>query len=353
MKKLLIWGTGKFARQFIANNYRGEIIGFIETGKSIDTFMQKPVYGSKEIPKEYDYIIIANSHATEVYNLCVKLGIDMSKLIFLYGVKNRMGCIEEAILKDILMEKNYTLYCAEYGLMEQAFLQADAIEYQKLNTRPGFEIQEKYIWPVIKDKYAYAGKLDNYFLQDLWAAKLIIKSGIKNHLDIGSRLDGFIAHLLAADIEVTMIDVRKFPGEIEHLQTIVDDATSLHQIPDKSIESISALCSLEHFGLGRYGDRVDPEACFKCFENIQKKMKLGGRLYLSLPIGKERLEFNAHRVFDARTVVNCFSSLKLEEFSCAAEGKIEYNVDLVKYNDDVHNGEYRYGLFSFVKNYDI
>ena len=146
-----------------------------------------------------------------------------------------------------------------------------------------------------------------------------------------------------------MIDVREFPGKIEQLHTIVDDATSLHQIPDESIESISALCSLEHFGLGRYGDKIDPEACFKCFDNIQRKMKQGGRLYLALPVGKERVEFNAHRVFYAKTIINCFSSLTLEEYSCAAEGEIEYNVDIDKYDDDRHNGEYRYGLFAFLK----
>ena len=109
------------------------------------------------------------------------------------------------------------------------------------------------------------------------------------------------------------------------------------------------MCSLEHFGLGRYGDPIDPEACFKCFDNIQKKLKKGGKLYLSLPIGKERVEFNAHRVFCASTIVECFSNLKLKEFSCAAEGKIEYNVDLHKYDNDSHNGEYRYGLFFFEK----
>ena len=205
------------------------------------------------------------------------------------------------------------------------------------------------MWPIISDKYASAGTVSNYFWQDLWAAKLILKSGVKKHFDIGSRLDGFIAHLLAADIDVTMIDVREFPAEVEQLHTIVDDATSLHQIPDESIESMSALCSLEHFGLGRYGDPIDPEACFKCFENIQKKLKQGGKLYISVPIGKERVEFNAHRVFYPITIVESFSSLCLEEFVCVSKGKTEYNADLHKYDNDSHNGEYRYGLFSFIK----
>lgn len=349
MSKLLIWGTGKLARNFIKNKYNGEIIGFIETNRSIDSYMNKPVYDSREIPEEYDYIVIANSHATEIYNWCKQLDINESKLIFLRGVKQRMGCINQTLLKEILLDTNYTLYCGEFGLTDDTFIKSDADRYQCLNQRPNFAIQEKYMWPIIGDKYASAGTMSNYFWQDLWAARLIISSRIKSHFDIGSRLDGFIAHLLAAGIDVTMIDIREFPGEVEKLHTIVDDATSLRQIPDESIESISALCSLEHFGLGRYGDPVDPEACFKCFDNIQKKLKKSGKLYISLPIGRERVEFNAHRVFYASTVIECFNKLHLEEFSCVSQGKIEYNVDIHKYDNDLHNGEWRYGLFAFVK----
>ena len=56
---------------------------------------------------------------------------------------------------------------------------------------------------------------------------------------------------------------------------------------DNSISSFSALCSIEHFGLGRYGDPIDPEACFKCFDNIQSKIARSGLLYLSVPVGKD------------------------------------------------------------------
>lgn len=81
------------------------------------------------------------------------------------------------------------------------------------------------------------------------------------HYNIGSRLDGFIAHILAMGIPVKMIDIRPFPTEIEGLDTIVDDVTCLRQFEDNSIESLSALCSLEHFGLGRYGDGRNGESC--------------------------------------------------------------------------------------------
>ena len=349
MKRILVWGTGKIASKFIENQCNAEIIGFIETNKLKEIYYGRPVYDSQRIPKEYDYIVVANTYAAEIHDLCLQLGIDISKLIFLRGVKQRAGCTEKSIIKEILSENNYMLYCREFGLLEETFIKNDVKKYRELNRRSNFEIKQEYMWPVIAEKYAAAGVIGNYFWQDLWAAKLIITSGAKKHFDIGSRLDGFIAHLLAANIDVTMIDIRDFPGEVEHLSTIVDDATSLHQIPDESIESMSALCSLEHFGLGRYGDPIDPEACFKCFDNIQKKLKKGGRLYLSVPVGRERVEFNAHRVFYASTIVECFHDLQLEEFSCTAEGKIEYNVDMHKYDDDPHNGEWRYGLFAFIK----
>ncbi len=347
MKKLLIWGTGKNTRKLIDNGYAGEIIGFIETVKTGDLFIGKPIYGSNEIPAGYDYIIVASSYVSEIHALCLARQIDLSKVIFLYGVKEQKGCCEPEILKEILGEANYTLYCAEYGLIEETFVRADAEKYSRLNRRESFAIQERYMWPVIADKYAPAGTVGNYFFQDLWAARLIVKQGVKEHFDIGSRLDGFIAHLLAAGIDVTMIDVREFPAEIENLHTIVDDATTLRQLEDGSVRSMSALCSLEHFGLGRYGDPIDAEACFKCFENIQKKLQKGGNLYLSVPIGKERVEFNAHRVFFASTIIDCFHGLELKEFSCVFDGKIEYDVDIHKYDDDPHNGEWRYGLFHF------
>lgn len=349
MKKLLIWGTGNLAQKFIKNQYNGEIIGFVETHKSADTYMDKPVYDSREIPREYDYIVIANSYTTEIYIRCQQLDIDISKLIFLYRVKQSVGCTDQVVLKEILSERNYTDYCIEFGLTDGSFIDDDAEEYQRLNQRPNFEIRKENMWPVMVGKYDNAGGMGNYFWQDLWAARKIIQSGVQEHYDIGSRVDGFISHLLAADIKVTVIDIRPFSTEVDNLYTIVDDATTLNQFEDDSVGSMSALCSLEHFGLGRYGDPIDPEACFKCFINIQKKLKKGGRLYLSVPVGNERVEFNAHRIFYASTIVKSFSSLRLKEFSCAAEGRIEHNVEIHKYDNDLHNGEYRYGLFYFVK----
>lgn len=349
MKKVLIWGTGIIARQVLDNGINAEIVGYIETKKTDNEFNGCKIYSSDERFPDYDLIIVANTHSRQVYQTCLRCNIDLHKIIFLYGIKKQEGLFEQKELKDILGEKNYTNFCSEFGLIEDTFFENDVRKYSDLNSRTNFSINEKYMWPIVTDKYAMAGTIDNYFWQDLWAARLIYKIGTKQHFDIGSRIDGFIAHLLSMDIDVTLIDIREFPGKVEKLHTIVDDATSLNQIEDGTIESMSALCSLEHFGLGRYGDPIDPEACFRCFREIQKKIKKGGNLYISLPVGKERVEFNAHRVFYAETIINEFHDMELVEYSCTAEGKIEYNVGIHKYDEDKHNGNFRYGLFHFVK----
>lgn len=345
---LLIWGTGMMARKLIEYGVQPQIIGFIQTQKSMDEFMDYPVFSADEIPDGFDYILVANTYADQVQDVCEKLGIDDSKVIYLYRGSKTQYKIPEG-LREILGEANMTRYATEYGVLEDTFFHKDCQTYTQMNTRDTFAINEKYLWPITFDKYDSAGTVGNYFWQDLWAARLILKSGAKKHFDIGSRLDGFIAHLLAANIDVTMIDVREFPAEIEGLHTIVDDATYLSNIPDESIHSMSALCSLEHFGLGRYGDPVDPEACFKCFENIQKKLAPGAHLYISLPIGRERVEFNAHRVFYPSTVISCFDKLTLQEFSVTSQGTITYHADVHAFDDDSHNGEWRYGLFHFTK----
>lgn len=352
-ENILIWGTGNIANEMIDNGFEADIVGFIQTYKTIDKFMEKEIYAPDNIRIDYDYIVVANTFSDDIYEICKKNSINLNKVIFFKPTKY-MTINEEIdleIVRSLLGEGNYSLYCEKRGLWEETYIVEDIKKYNELNQRENFTIHKENLWPIIGDKFENAGYMGNYFLQDLWAAKHIVSDKIKEHYDIGSRIDGFIAHLLSAGIRVNMIDIRPFPGEIENLFTVVDDATMLNNIEDNSLGSLSALCSLEHFGLGRYGDPIDPEACFRCFAQIQKKMKPGGKVYIAVPVGKERVEFNAHRVFYASTIVEAFHELELIEFSCAAEGKIEYNLDLHKYDEDTHNGEWRYGLFRFIKPY--
>lgn len=351
-KRGLIWGTGKNAKKVIGaeKGINIQIVGLIETQKKSEEIYGLPVYSADAIDADYDYIIVANTHTKEIYRYIKELRIDSDRVIYLKFCPYIDPYQNIEIIEDILGEQIFQWYCSEYGLIEHSFFMRDKELYAKLNTRENFTIHEESLWPSIEEKYANAGTVNNYFWQDLWAARLIYKNMPQEHYDIGSRLDGFIAHVLCFGIPVKMIDIRPFPTEIEGLETIVDDATFLKEFADNSIESLSALCSLEHFGLGRYGDPIDPEACFICFENIQRKIKRGGgKLYLAVPVGRERVEFNAHRIFYPSTIIDCFSQMDLIDFAYTAEGKLEQTMDIHKYDNDKHNGDYRYGLFHFVK----
>lgn len=347
--KFFIWGTGNIAEEVWNNGVVGEMMGFVETQKSKKQYMGYLVYDVETIPNVYDYIIVANSFSNEIYDLCTRKNIDLSKLIFMRkGDHTTFNYASE--IRKMLGERNYTRYAAEYRIWKGTFVEDDMMKYKELNTREEFEIQEEWLYPIVTDKYATNSGMNVYFWQDLWAAKHIIADGMKEHWDIGSRVDGFIAHLLAVDIKVNMIDIRPFPGTAENLFTVIDDATLLRQFEDNSIPSLSAMCSLEHFGLGRYGDPIDPEACFKCFSQIQKKLNKGGKLYISVPVGQDRVEFNAHRIFYASTIIASFDKLNLIEYSVIVDNKIDYNVDIHKY--DSYRGHVT-GLFYFKKDIEL
>ncbi len=158
-------------------------------------------------------------------------------------------------------------------------IKRDLRKYESLNKRKSFAYKKKYRW-FIDDSAKEAGTASEYYWQDLWAASKIIENKPKVHYDIGSRIDGFIAHLQAAKIQTNLIDIRPLNNTLPYVGFTQADATSLKGIPDNSISSISALCSLEHFGLGRYGDPVDPEACFKAFQSIQRVLEGGGGVLL-------------------------------------------------------------------------
>lgn len=264
--------------------------------------------------------------------------------------------IEERVAKSKLLSGlAYPTYHFLHNLMckikGRSVYKKNRKAYELKNTRTNFGLNHKYNSPVYTDRYESAGCLSQYFWQDLWAAQLIAKDNPKVHYDIGSRVDGFIANLASFRDNIVLIDVRPLEQKIPGVTFFQADATNLEGVDDNSIDSLSALCSLEHFGLGRYGDPIDPEACFKAFKSIVRVIKVGGHAYIAVPIGKEHVEFDAHRIFYAETIVNEFRPMKLVEYSCIGprEKQIERNVELHKYDDDQRLGGGRFGLFHFVK----
>lgn len=213
-----------------------------------------------------------------------------------------------------------------------------------------FAYSEKDKWPVYYDRFKEAGDVDpHYFLQDIVMANYVIKNCKSVHYDIGSRVDGFISHLLSAGITVSMIDVRPFPYKVKGLSFVQGDATNLESIEDNSIESLSSLHAVEHFGLGRYGDPIDPDAWKKALKSMERVVKPGGMLLISVPVGNhDVLHFNAHRVFKINTIPNQLSNLHLERAAYIYNYRV-IEISPLEIESVVLENEYCCGLYVLKK----
>ena len=218
------------------------------------------------------------------------------------------------------------------------------------------EMDEKFIYqkseelPMIKDKYEEAGTVDaHYFLQDLYMAKEVLSDNPKEHYDIGSRVDGFISHLLAAGKGVTMIDIRPFSYKVEGLKFVQGNAINLESVESNSIGSLSSLHAVEHFGLGRYGDPIDPAAWKKALMAMQRVLKVGGKLYISVPIGtRDVLKYNAHRIFEIHTIPGFLEQCELVKVAYIENYRI-YQIKIEEFPAFTLNTQYACGMYIFRK----
>ena len=192
--------------------------------------------------------------------------------------------------------------------------------YEAKRTTGRFPVHLSEIMPVLVDFSSQAGVASGqYFHQDLHVARRIFDARPSHHVDVGSRIDGFVAHLLTF-MPVTVVDVRPLDGHVVGLQFEQGDLVNLGRLPTSSVESISSLHTVEHVGLGRYGDDIDPEGWRKALAELARVVKPTGRLYVSVPIGVERVKFNAHRIFSPHTVIEAVAGLRLVRFDAVDDG---------------------------------
>jgi SAM-dependent methyltransferase len=192
----------------------------------------------------------------------------------------------------------------------------DFIHFKSLSNKNDFILDNNY--PCVKDKFMNSGEVGSgghYFFQDLYVAREIFLNNPIKHIDVGSRIDGFIAHL-SVFREVEVIDIRPQNSLIKNIVFMQADITSDVQFKDYC-DSISCLHSIEHFGLGRYGDEIDPDGHIKGFESISEILKPNGIFYFSVPMGNpNRIEFNAHRIFSLEYLIRWVEDkYKIEKFS--------------------------------------
>lgn len=184
--------------------------------------------------------------------------------------------------------------------------------------------------PILTEWDETSGSLGAYFYQDQRVARWIHDARPLRHVDAGSRLDGFIGHL-SVFREVEVIDIRPQPLKVPNVRFHQLDLMA--ELPAKwtaCTDSLSCLHTIEHFGLGRYGDPLDPDGHLKGLEQLKRMVKPGGVLYLSTPIGPQRIEFNAHRIFATATLIGWFQEgWEIEKFSYLDDSEVMHDdIDL-------------------------
>ena len=210
--------------------------------------------------------------------------------------------------------------------------------------------------PCLHDRYEEGGTTKSeYFWQDLLVARRIHENNPEKHVDIGSRIDGFVAHV-ASFREIEVFDVRPISTQIPGVVFRQADLMSVDSLPNSNgggyCDSLSCLHALEHFGLGRYGDPVNPQGYRLGVENMIRLLKPGGIFYLSTPIGKERVEFNANWVFDPKSILRIATEngLQLDRLIVFSRESGIQEFSLIEASfDDLGAADYNLGIFTFRK----
>ncbi|MEZ5184748.1 MAG: DUF268 domain-containing protein [Candidatus Nanopelagicales bacterium] len=198
-------------------------------------------------------------------------------------------------------------------------------------------------WPRLHESSEAGLASGHYFWQDLLVARRVAQTNPTRHVDVGSRIDGFVAHLLAFR-PVEVVDIRESPGPIPGLTFIRSDGRTLDGIGDRTVISLSSLHALEHFGLGRYGDDIDPEGHHRGLRAAQRVLAVTGRLWVSFPVGKPKVQFNAQRVLDPVEPIAVLDELTLVDFTAIpGDGPPVTSADPADFrNDDMWCGLYEF-----------
>ena len=261
-------------------------------------------------------------------------------------------------IKPILIKVHWLL-SSQFGFDPRTFLSSlrglPVYLRDWASFRKGYVGKMKFM-PCLHDHYEEGGATKSeYFWQDLLVARAIHVAKPVKHVDIGSRVDGFVAHV-ASFREIEVFDVRPIstavPGVVFRQSDLMNPVSLPTTAEGGYCDSLSCLHVIEHFGLGRYGDPVNPQGYKSGIANMTQLLQPGGTFYLSTPIGQERVEFNANWVFDPRSILRCAEaagmSLQKLIVITAANGPQEVAIDTATLAD-LALPHYQLGLFIFTK----
>ena len=182
---------------------------------------------------------------------------------------------------------------------------------------PRLPVRPDEMKPYLSDRAGVTPIDRHYIYHPAWAARVLARTRPSKHVDISSIVS--FGTVVSAFVPVEFYDFRPAPVKLHGLHAGAADLTRLH-FPSNSIASLSCMHVIEHVGLGRYGDPLDPDGDLKAIGELVRVLAPGGDLLVATPVGRPRVVFNAHRVYDHEAFARYFAPLELVEFALVEEG---------------------------------
>jgi len=198
--------------------------------------------------------------------------------------------------------------------------------------------------PILFERVKASSFDPHYAYQAYWAISRIC-AGPRPllHADVSSNV-AFTAGL-AGVVPVVQVEFRPPRLRMSGFCGVRGDIRRL-PFPGRSLPSLTCLHVVEHVGLGRYGDPVDPEAWKGALAELQRVVAPGGNLFLSTPVGRPAVHFNGNYVFSPTQLQERLGELRLREF-CWVDDQGAFHEDGAP--DAAADMDYALGMFWFVR----
>jgi len=188
-----------------------------------------------------------------------------------------------------------------------------------------FTVKTSDLYPCLKDKITTTPFDHHYTYHPAWAARILAQTKPAYHVDISSILH--FSTVVSAFIPIKFYDYRPADLKLKNLESGFADLKKL-SFADNTVPSLSCMHTIEHIGLGRYGDEIDPQGDTKSMDELKRVLQPGGDLLFVTPVGKPKIEFNAHRIYSYEQIIEFFAPLTLKEFSLIPDaGGLIVNAD--------------------------
>jgi SAM-dependent methyltransferase len=222
----------------------------------------------------------------------------------------------------------------------------DFLKFRKLCRNNGLST------PLFRDRYPCLGDgtgivhFDRHYIyHTAWAARILETSRPEKHIDISSSL--YFVALCSAFVPMEHYDFR---APLVNLSNLTTGSADLINLPfkDNSLKSLSCMHVVEHVGLGRYGEPLDPPGDLKAIRELQRVVAPGGQFLFAVPIGRQRVCFNAHRIYSYDQIMELFKDFELRQFCLVPD---DSSISLIESPNPalVHEQEYGCGCFWFIK----